>query len=59
MHEVHGADAEGTLAKQLGTILMLERVIEDMAWGLEHRNRSRLTAHESGLRESDAGERGM
>jgi hypothetical protein len=35
MHKVQGADAEETLAKPLGTILMLERVIEDLAWGLE------------------------
>ncbi len=48
--EVQGSDPGDTTARQLGALQQLSKVIEDMAWGLEHRYTNKLTPDENRLK---------
>ena len=37
LNEIKGKDAEDTLDRQMGAFKALEKMIDDLAWGLEHR----------------------
>jgi hypothetical protein len=49
MREVNGTDPADTLSRQMATLLELKKIVEDMAWGLEHRAFNKLTPEESRL----------
>src|SRR5438270_10380479 len=53
--EIKGKDAEDTRERQMGVFLALIQVMDDMAWGIEHRyvndaDTSRLTPDERRIR---------
>ena len=50
LREVKGTDADDTVARQLGTLLQFNKMIEDMAWELERRYTDALTGDEQRLR---------
>jgi hypothetical protein len=37
INEIKGKDAEDTIERQMGAFMALNKMIDDMAWGLEHR----------------------
>ncbi len=50
LSEVKGTDDADTLARQIGALWQMEKIIDDMAFGLEHRTRNKFTADENRLR---------
>ena len=49
MQDVKGTDPADTFARQMATLLEMKKIVEDMAWGLEHRAFNKLTPDESKL----------
>jgi len=50
MREVQGTDAMDTSARQMGALWQLYKMVEDMAYGLEHRYTNKLTPDENRIR---------
>ena len=50
LREIQGTDPADTAARQMGAYKQLRKIIEDLAWNLDHRYETRLTPAETQIR---------
>ena len=49
--EIKGTNTENTIERQMGAFMMLNKIVEDMAYGLEHRPYTRLKPDEARIQQ--------